>query len=89
VSIRAKLRELNPDEPDTIRDGYIWFHDYRNYNIQYAATCLGIKTWGDLADTTPNELIKAGLIPDEVGEVKVILGERGLLLNKDKENEDE
>lgn len=59
---------------------FVWADQYGNKNIAAVMAWLEIKTFGDLAALTELKLKDAGLIDDEISEIKKILAKRGLRL---------
>jgi hypothetical protein len=74
---------MNEEDDRSIRGAIIWAADYRNQNTAALLGRYGVRTFGDLADMTNEQLLKIGLIQDEIYGVTQMLAKRGLLLAKD------
>ena len=79
---------MNEDKEREARQALVWASDYRNHNVAVMLGRQGVRTYGDVADLSPAQLVKIGLIQDEVYAVSQMLAKRGLVLRKDEDFDD-
>lgn len=73
---------MDDEEVMQARLALVWAGDYHNQNTAALLARQGVRTFGDVADLTPEMLLKIGLIQDEVYGVVQMLAKRGLVLSR-------